>query len=171
MSLILEGFMGCGKSAIGRRLADRLGLAFIDTDAEIERKQRCSISDIFRESGEEAFRQMETSQLYSLELEGSEAVISLGGGTPMRDANMRVLKRLGKIIYLKASPGILLGRLEEDKDGRPMLAGYELKKRVESLLEEREGRYLEIADSVVELSGADIDTECLKVIGAYEELK
>ena len=89
----------------------------------------------------------------------------------MRDANMRVLKRLGKIIYLKASPGILLGRLEEEKDGRPMLAGYELKKRVESLLEEREGRYLEIADSVVELEGADIDTECLKVIGAYEELK
>ena len=171
MSLILEGFMGCGKSAIGRRLADRLGLPFIDTDAEIERKQRCSISDIFSDSGEEAFRQMETSQLYSLELEGKEAVISLGGGTPMRDANMRVLKRLGKIIYLKASPGILLGRLAEEKDGRPMLAGYELKKRVESLLEEREGRYLELADSVVELSGADIDTECLKVIRAYEELR
>ncbi len=171
MNLILEGFMGCGKSAIGRRIADRLEMPFIDTDAEIERKQRSSIADIFRDCGEEAFRQMETSQLYGLELSDVDAVISLGGGTPMRDANLPVLKRLGQVIYLKAAPEILLKRLEGERGDRPMLAGYELKKRVESLLEEREARYIEAADTIVELKGEDIDEDCLKVIRAYEGLR
>ena len=163
--------MGSGKTAIGMRLADRLGVDFIDTDAEIERKQGKSISGIFEDAGEEAFRQMETAELYGLELEGREAVISLGGGTPMRDANIPVLKRLGSIIYLKAAASVLTERLESESEKRPMLAGYELRKRVESLLAEREARYTEIADAVTEIGDDDADTVCDRVIRTYEGLR
>ena len=66
MSLILEGFMGSGKSAVGKCLAERLGIPFIDTDSEIEARQGCSIPEIFKAFGEEAFRQMETAMLQGL---------------------------------------------------------------------------------------------------------
>ena len=74
MNWIVEGFMGSGKSAIGRMVADRLGMRFVDTDEEIEKKQGKSISRIFEESGEEAFRQMETAELWSLMFDDKEAV-------------------------------------------------------------------------------------------------
>ena len=171
MSLILEGFMGCGKSAVGRELALRLGTGFIDTDTEIERKQGQSIRHIFDTAGEEAFRQMETAELYGLMLDDTDAVISLGGGTPMRAANLPVIKRLGRTIYLKAPADVLNERLKSGTYGRPMLSGYDLEQRVTELLRSREGRYLDIADAVVEIRDEDVGSVCEKVMKAYEGLK
>lgn len=171
MSLILEGFMGCGKSAVGRELALRLGTRFIDTDAEIERKQGQSIPDIFDTAGEEAFRQMETAELYGLILDDTDAVISLGGGTPVRAANLPAIKKLGRTIYLKAPAAVLTERLKNGADERPMLSGYDIGQRVAELLRSREDRYLEIADAVVEISDEDIGSVCEKVMKAYEGLK
>lgn len=168
MTLILEGFMGSGKSAVGRGLSERLGLPFIDTDSEIEKRQGCEIADIFSSSGEEAFRQMETAMLYGLCLSETDAVISLGGGTPVRRANKSLIKKLGKVVYLKAPSSVLVKRLEKESDGRPMLKGHDLMQRVETLLEEREEDYLELADMVVDVSEDDIEGICDRIIKGAE---
>ena len=164
MSLILEGFMGSGKSAVGERLASKLGIPFIDTDREIEERQGCPVADIFSSSGEEAFRQMETSMLYGLYLSEGNAVISLGGGMPVRAANAEIIKKLGKVVYLKAEPEVLISRLEKEAEGRPMLDGYDLGRRVSSLLEERGKYYLGLADIIIDVSWDDIDRICERIL-------
>ena len=164
MNLILEGFMGSGKTAVGRSLARRLDIPFIDTDAEIEKRQGCSITDIFSSSGEEAFRQMETSMLQGLYISGINAVISLGGGTPVRPANFRVIKKLGRVVYLKAPADALITRLENGTEERPMLQGFDLRQRVISLLEEREECYMELADIVIDVSESGISHICDEII-------
>ena len=164
MSLILEGFMGSGKSAVGSMLALRLGLPFVDTDSEIEKRQSSSIADIFDRFGEEAFRQMETSMLQGLLLEDTEAVISLGGGTPVRRANAPVIKGLGRVVYLRASADTLVQRLENGVEQRPMLKGHDLNERVRELLESREDRYLELADIVITIADEDIPEICDRII-------
>ena len=164
MNLILEGFMGSGKSAVGSMLALRLGLPFVDTDSEIEKRQSSSIADIFDRFGEEAFRQMETSMLQGLLLEDTEAVISLGGGTPVRRANAPVIKGLGRVVYLRASADTLVQRLENGVEQRPMLKGHDLNERVRELLESREDRYLELADIVITIADEDIPEICDRII-------
>ena len=164
MSLILEGFMGSGKSAVGKCLAERLGIPFIDTDSEIEARQGCSIPEIFKAFGEEAFRQMETAMLQGLLLSEVDAVISLGGGTPVRDANKGIIKKLGKVIYLKAPASVLLKRLEGEAKGRPMLDGYDMGERIASLLKEREGDYMALADHVTDVSDGTAAEICDRII-------
>ena len=156
MSLILEGFMGSGKSAVGRSLAEKLGIPFIDTDSEIEARQGCAIAEIFSSAGEEAFRQMETSMLYGLYFSDVSAVISLGGGTPVRDANKEIIKKLGRVVYLKAPASVLVKRLENEQEERPMLTGCDLKERVSSLLKDREACYLELSDIIIDVSDESI---------------
>lgn len=160
--------MGSGKSAVGRSLSKRLGVPFIDTDSEIEARQGCEIADIFSDSGEEAFRQMETAMLHGLCLSDTDAVISLGGGTPVRRANKSLIKKLGKVIYLKASASVLVKRLEKEAGGRPMLKGHDLMQRVASLMKEREEDYLELADMVVDVSDDDIEEICDRIIKGAE---
>ncbi|MCR5773916.1 MAG: shikimate kinase [Lachnospiraceae bacterium] len=164
MSLILEGFMGSGKSAVGRMLARKTGTDLIDTDAEIEKRQQKSIPEIFERSGEEAFRQMETSMLQGLLLSDVNAVISLGGGTPVREANRSYIRQLGKVIYLKASADILINRLRRGVGERPMLAGGDLETRVHELLEKRESAYLSLADEVIEVFEDDVTTVCGRIM-------
>ena len=164
MSLILEGFMGSGKSVVGRSLSERLGVPFIDTDSEIESRQGCAVADIFSYAGEEAFRQMETSMLYGLYLSEPDAVISLGGGTPIRAATKDIIKKLGRVIYLKAPASVLIKRLEKEAEVRPMLDGFDLAGRVSSLLEARESGYLRIADHVIDVSEGSIPEICDRII-------
>lgn len=163
MSLILEGFMGSGKSAVGRRLSGRHGVLFLDTDSGIEERQGQSVAKIFEDCGEEAFRQMETSMLYGLLLSGSEGVISLGGGTPVREANRSVIKKLGKVIYLRASRDTLAARLENGTEERPMLKGHDLGKRIEELIAAREEKYISLADFVIETDDLDVDDICDRI--------
>ncbi len=163
-SLILEGFMGCGKSYAARNLSAELKLPFIDTDAEIEKKAGKKISRIFADEGEEAFRRMETEELELLLKRGEKAVISLGGGLPCREENRRLLKELGTVIYLKASPGLLMKRLKNGVEKRPMLAGQgDLRERIETLLAEREEQYLAAADITIELDTVN-DRQIVSVI-------
>ncbi|MBQ9444743.1 MAG: shikimate kinase [Lachnospiraceae bacterium] len=166
-SLILEGFMGSGKTYIGRKLSARLELPFIDTDLEIERRQQTAIADIFSSCGEEAFRQMETSMLGGLMLEDTKAVISLGGGAPVREANRRCIRSMGQVFYLKAPVDILLQRLRREKEGRPMLKGDDLESTIERLLKAREGLYMSLADHVIDVSTEDADMVCDSIMEAY----
>ena len=163
-NLILEGFMGCGKSHIAACLSSELDMPLIDTDAEIEKKQGISIAEIFEKKGEEAFRDMETSELEELLGLKEGAVISLGGGMPVRKENREILKKLGTVIYLKASVKQLLKRLENGVEERPMLKGYDLEERVRSLLDEREEYYIDASDLVIDIEGTDTPKEATQRI-------
>ena len=98
--LFLIGYMGCGKSTLGRRLARRLGAEFADTDALIERREGASVADVFRYEGEERFREVEREVLEQT-LAGTAAVVSTGGGLPVWRDNMARMNAAGFTVYLR----------------------------------------------------------------------
>jgi shikimate kinase len=137
--IYLIGFMGCGKTYTGQRLAARLRLDFLDLDQWIEEQTGRGISDIFRQDGEPAFRQMEREFLRKLENK-TNLLVATGGGTPCYHENMSWMCSNGLVIYLKASPGILLHRLTPVAASRPLLAHLsagELHSYIERKLAER----------------------------------
>lgn len=141
--VFLIGYMGSGKTTLGKKLANRLGVAFLDTDALLETKLGCSIADFFSQYGEAAFRQEEEKLL--AELAGfAPAVISVGGGLPCFGNNMDNLNLLGFTIYLKRSPGELANRLVKNKSKRPLIANVpeeDLRDFIANHLEVREKFY------------------------------
>lgn len=155
-NIILIGFMGAGKTTLGRRLADRLNLSFVDTDIRIEEEQGRTISDMFAKEGEVYFRELETKQIEKLLKEAKGRVVSVGGGLPVQEVNYPLLKKLGTTIYLKASKGTLLNRLQGDTS-RPLLRGGELEQKIESLMSAREAIYEEVADVIVETDGKTLE--------------
>jgi shikimate kinase len=150
--IILIGFMGSGKSTVGKALAKDLNIPFIDTDEKIEKETGRIINDIFRESGEAYFRDLETEALKDLLKKKERQVIAVGGSLPVRKENRDYLKQLGKVIYLTASVSTLVERLSGDAT-RPMLQGDDLKKRIETLMEQRGALYDEAADVEVATDG------------------
>lgn len=154
--IILMGFMGAGKSTVGKYLAQALSVEFIDTDELIEREQKCRITDIFEKSGEQAFRDMETEVLKKLEGTSREFVLSVGGGTPVREENRLLLRKMGLVVYLETSKEEILRRVGNAKD-RPMLRGEDLEKRVVFLMNEREMTYLETAHKKILTDGKKIE--------------
>ena len=134
-NLVLTGFMGAGKTTVGREVALRLGRPFIEMDAEIARRAGKSIPEIFREDGEETFRQMERD--LCRELAAREGVvIATGGGALIDEENRRALAGNGCLICLDCEPRELLQRLQHD-DGRPMLWADDRAERVRELLQAR----------------------------------
>jgi shikimate kinase len=143
VNIVLIGFMGTGKSAVGHALADMMRARFLDTDAEIERE-----AEIFAEKGEEAFRNSESMLLQRLTHDKGNLVLSTGGGTPLRAENVRLLKKIGPIVWLTAPPQTILGRVRRNLAQRPLLAnhGDDPLARVQHLLAERTPRYAAVAD-------------------------
>ena len=119
--IFLVGFMGCGKSTFGRKIANQIGWDFVDLDDYIEQKEGSSISMIFKEKGEHYFRKLETSYLKNL-IKYKSHVISCGGGTPCFDKNMEIITSQGASVYLKLSPTVLFERLKLEKNQRPLIA-------------------------------------------------
>lgn len=153
--VILIGFMGCGKSSVGKMLARELSVPFVDTDAWIEEQNGRKISDIFRESGEEYFRELETRALEQLLEDEGRKVIAVGGGLPMRPVNREYLKKLGTTVYLLAQPETLVARLQGD-DTRPLLQGGELRQKIRQLMSDREDMYQSAADIRISTDGKKI---------------
>ena len=143
MKIFLIGFMGSGKTTIGRRLVERIGFDFVDTDRFIEMQQGMTVSEIFARRGEAAFREMERGIL--LELQKTEyAVVSTGGGMPCYGNNMDVMLESGKVVYLKTSPQALARRLFRSHSERPLIKGKtekELQQYIIEKLAEREPFY------------------------------
>ncbi len=155
-NLVLIGFMGAGKTSVGKELAELLGCALYDTDQETERRAGMTISDIFRFQGEESFRKMETDTLRTL-LEqtgqnGGYTVISAGGGLALREENQRLLREHAVCIYLKTSPEQVLLRLQGDTT-RPLLQGGNVREKVEGLLAARGPVYEKAADITANTDG------------------
>jgi len=146
--IILMGFMGSGKSSMGLKLSYKLRKAFLDTDKLIEKKEGMSISDIFATYGEAYFRKKETEVLESLKWESAERIISLGGGTPLREENRKLLKELGTVVYLKVSADTVYERLQGDNT-RPLLQGDNPKQKIEDLLAKRSDIYEGVADVII----------------------
>ena len=132
-SLILMGYMGCGKSALGPLISSQTSLPFIDLDKYIENSEKSSISDIFKNYGEIYFRKKERFYLEQVFLKQSPFVISLGGGTPCYFDNIDYLnlKDDAVSIFLKTSPKELALRLYKDKDHRPMISHLQSKQELE----------------------------------------
>ena len=150
-NIILIGFMGCGKSSVGYRLSYAMRRTLIDTDKLIEKQQNMTISQIFQEKGELAFRQMETDCLKHLIETADRQIISTGGGLPIKEENHALLKQLGTVYYLKVTKEAVYERLKEDTT-RPLLQGDNPRNKIEELLSKRAPVYEACADYVIEVS-------------------
>ncbi len=122
MRIYLIGYMGCGKSTLGRRLSQDKGLQFVDMDHYIEERNCKTVPQIFAEEGEEGFRQKERKALEELS-EFTDIVIATGGGAPCFFDNMELMNQTGKTIYLNIEPTILADRLLKSKTERPLIKG------------------------------------------------
>ena len=141
--IILLGYMGAGKTTIGKALAKELGIMFYDLDWYIESRMRRTVAQIFRDEGEEGFREIERNMLHEV-AEFEDVVISCGGGTPCFYDNMDYMNAQGDTIYLQASPDVLAGHLRMGKVVRPLIAGKsdeELRQYIIESLKQREPYY------------------------------
>lgn len=120
--IFMIGYMGSGKTTVGKLLAKSLSLSFVDLDAYIENKYRKTIPDLFAEKGEDGFRKIENQSLLEV-AEFDNVVISTGGGTPCFFDNMAIMNRTGMTIYLEVHPEDLADHLQASKTIRPLIAG------------------------------------------------
>ncbi len=135
--------MGAGKTTIGKALAKDLGLMFYDLDWYIESRMRKTVAQIFKERGEEGFREIERNMLHEV-AEFENVVISCGGGTPCFFDNMEYMNQQGQTLYLQASPEVLAAHLRMGKSVRPLIAGKtdeELMAFIKESLEKRDPFY------------------------------
>ncbi len=153
-NIIFIGYMGAGKTTIGKMLSEQLGWSLVDTDEKIEEKAGKRIARIFEEEGEECFRQMETSVLKELLSEADTMVISVGGGLPVREENRRMLKELGLVVYLQVTPETVAKRLTGDQT-RPLLENRDIQKRAEEMLPLRDPFYQETANVTISCDGKE----------------
>jgi shikimate kinase len=156
-NIALIGFMGAGKSITGVNLARRLKKKFLETDSLIERRAGKPIPEIFSEDGEKAFRQMETEIAAEVAKENN-AVIACGGGMVLNKVNMDRLRGSAVIVYLDIDPDIILKRLMNSGDKRPLLNTPDRKQRIMDLLIQRKPLYEREADIKVSVDKIDADT-------------
>lgn len=161
-NLILVGFMGAGKSSVGRILARRLGRCFLETDDMIVAKEGTSIPQIFATKGEEYFRSLEDETLNLLALKSDE-VIATGGGLPCREGRPAALRALGTVVWLAGDFAVLYERALQSGD-RPMLAGR-TREEAKALYGSRERFYRE-ADLTVDTTGLNPDQVAASVLHA-----
>ena len=141
--IILIGYMGAGKTTIGKALSKELGVIFYDLDWYIESRMRKTVSEIFAERGEEGFRKIEYNMLHEV-AEFEDVIISCGGGTPCFFDNMDYMNQQGQVVYLKAEPEVLYKHLQMAKVERPLLKGKskdELLTFIKEQLDKREPFY------------------------------
>ncbi len=153
-AIVLMGFMGTGKSEVGRRLAQRLGRSFVDTDQLVEERAGKRIAAIFADEGEVAFRSLEHAAVDEAAGRGG-VVIAVGGGAVLDPENVRILRAAGTLVYLTARPEVILSRVGDAKS-RPLLRN-DPRGTVTQLLAERDSVYAAAADVTVDTSDRTAD--------------
>lgn len=154
--------MGAGKSTIGKRLAQRLHLDFVDSDKEIEKRTGASIALIFELEGEQGFRQREASIIDELS-NMDKVVLATGGGAILSSANRDLLRQRGTSIYLQTSVEFQLQRTSRDSK-RPLLQTENPQKKLEELLAVRDPLYRELADIIVRTDGRHVNAVVSEII-------
>jgi len=155
-NLVLIGFMGSGKTSVGLRLSYKLRRPVEDTDKLIERREGRPVSEIFAAQGEEYFRGLETKLLKELTDRKQLSIYSVGGGTPVRQENQPLLRRLGTVVYLRVRPDTVYQRLKGDAT-RPLLQCEDPLARIQELLESRRWAYEACADIIIDGDCLDSD--------------
>ena len=143
MKYFLIGFMGSGKSSIGQQLSEKLKLKYIDLDQYIEKCENRSISDIFNDTGETYFRELEERCLKNI-IKENNILVSTGGGTPTLNNLISTMNSIGETIYLQCCSETLYNRLQNEKKNRPMistLSDENMKRYIENKLDERKFFY------------------------------
>ncbi len=153
-NIVLIGFMGTGKSTVGKHIAQKTGRVFVDADYEIERLEHMPISDIFSVKGEKYFRDKETAVIKEL-VQHQNTVIATGGGAVLRSENIRHLRQTGVIIHLKADVETILRNTAKDTK-RPLLQANDVKARIVSMLAQRQP-YYEQHDYEVDVSHLTVE--------------
>lgn len=163
-NIILIGYMGSGKTSLGKKLSYKERIALLDTDRMIEQKQGMTVSEIFEKKGEGAFRIMETECLKEILGYSEKYVISVGGGLPIKEENRELLKELGTVVYLRAKPDTIYARLKNDTS-RPLLRGDDPRGKIEDMIGKRGPVYELAADCII-----DVDEKgCEVIIGEILE--
>lgn len=165
-NIVLTGFMGAGKTRIGRELAAQLSFEFIDTDAYIETKEGMTISNIFATKGESYFRALEVQVLHEL-AKKKGVIISTGGGMPLQTKNAAMLKECGRVIYLQASAETIYQRLKGDTS-RPLLQTENPRDAINQLLAEREKAYSFVADIAVTVDKKTVEQITKEILTGNE---
>jgi shikimate kinase len=166
-NLVLVGPMGAGKSSLGRRLAARLGLEFVDADRRIEEKAGASIALIFEHEGEAGFRAREEQMLAEL-LQGGGLAIATGGGAVLSPATRERLRARSFVVHVQVGIEQQLARLERDH-ARPLLAQGDRRHTLLSLAEVRDPLYAEVADHVFASDGLGVDDAARRLANFLKE--
>ena len=166
MTIFLVGYMGCGKSTLGKKLAHNLKHDFIDLDSYIEEQEGRTIKEIFADDGEDYFRKLERVYLHRV-IDTENVVISVGGGSPCFFDNMEQMNEYGMMVYINMHPKALIPRLQLSEAFRPLIAGMEgevLLDYVYKTLREREGFYHKAQKVVTgyNLSAKKLQEYCLE---------
>ena len=160
-TIVLVGIMGAGKSTVGKILADRLGMRFIDADQEIERAAGCTITDFFEKYGEVEFRKGE-ERVISRILAGEPCVLATGGGAFMSEATRLLIKKIATSVWLRVSFEVLAKRLEKRSD-RPLLQTADPQQTLKALIKKRYPIYND-ADFIVDVENDGVDITVSKVV-------
>lgn len=161
-AIVLIGFMGAGKSSVGRALARVTGLPRFDTDEMIGRRFGMTIAELFEKHGEEKFRRAETEVLRELGEKGA-AVIVTGGGMVLRPENRQLLRELGTVVHLSATEETLFARISR-RTTRPLLRTEDPRRTVTELLGTRLPLYREVADTEVDTSSLTHDEVAKRIV-------
>jgi len=166
-SIVLIGFMGTGKTAVGKALAERLGKEFVELDALIERKVGKTIPEVFQQDGEIAFRELEIEVTREVS-QKKNVIIACGGGIVLNKINIDRLRQECLIVYLAASPKVILKRTSGDEN-RPLLKTTERALRIRELLRFRKPFYERAADITINTSKLDINSVAEQIIKKVKE--
>jgi shikimate kinase len=166
MNIILIGFMGSGKSAVGHELAGQLKMDYLDTDEIIEKTERMSISNIFDHLGEPYFRDLETNVIRTLQ-DYDNFVISTGGGMVLREENVKMLREIGPLVLLWADPETVYQRVRQETH-RPLLNVSDPRAGIKKILDYRTPVYNKVADLKIDTSKMSVE-EAVKEIREWLE--
>ncbi|MBI4187018.1 MAG: shikimate kinase [Chloroflexi bacterium] len=167
-NIALIGFMGTGKTAVGKALARKLNKKFVEMDALIEHKAGKPIPDIFRQDGEIAFRELEIEAVKEIS-RGENLVIACGGGVVLNKINIDRLRTGSVMVYLTASPGVIMKRTLKDGDTRPLLKVPDMAGQIRELLKFRRPFYERAADIKVNTSRLDVDAVAEQIVSRFRE--
>ena len=168
-NILLIGFMGAGKSTVSAKLSELLAMEIMEMDAHIQEKEGMSIKEIFAVNGEEYFRNCESNTLIELR-EKKHMVVSCGGGVPLREKNVELMKNSGYVVWLTATPEAIYERVKDSTE-RPLLNGNMNVPFIQNLMESRREKYERAADIVIDTTGKEIETICEELLQKLSALR